>query len=123
MGLAADPILVVDNDDAILSTVEAALADEGYTVLAAPDGVVALDLVRQRPPGLILLDMKMPIMDGWGFARAYRAQPGPHAPIVVLTAAVDAGRPAAEIGAEGYLAKPFNLDDLLAVINRYLPRE
>jgi CheY-like chemotaxis protein len=121
LGVAADPILVVDNDEAILSTVEAALADEGYRVLAAPDGVVALDLVRQRPPGLILLDMKMPIMDGWGFARAYRAQRGPHAPIVVLTAAVDAGRPAAEIGAEGYLAKPFNLDELLAVISRYLP--
>jgi DNA-binding response OmpR family regulator len=41
---------------------------------------------------------------------------------VVLTAAVDAGRPAAEIGAEGYLAKPFNLHELLAVISRYLPR-
>lgn len=123
MGIAADPILVVDDDDAILSTVQAALDDEGYTVLAASDGLVALDLVRQRPPSLILLDMKMPVMDGWGFARAYRAQPGLHAPIVVFSAAVDAGRRAAEIGAQGYLAKPFNLDDLLAVISRCVARD
>jgi CheY-like chemotaxis protein len=67
--------------------------------------------------------MKMPVVDGWGFARAYRAQPGPHAPIVVFTAAVDARRRAAEIGAEGYLAKPFNLDDLRALVSRCLPRD
>jgi CheY-like chemotaxis protein len=123
MGIAADPILVVDDDEAILRTVEATLADEGYTVLAASDGAAALDLVRQRSPSLILLDMKMPVMDGWGFARAYRAQPRPHAPIVVLTAAVNAGQRAAEIGARGYLAKPFNLDDLLAMVSQCLSHD
>jgi CheY-like chemotaxis protein len=116
----ARPILVVDDDEVILSTVEFTLSDEGYPVMTAPDGAAALDLVEQQPPELILLDMKMPIMDGWAFARAYRDQPGPHAPIVVMTAAADAARRAADIGANGYLAKPFDLEDLLTVVGRML---
>ena len=123
MGLAAEPILVVDDDEAIRTTVQSILVDEGYTVLGAADGVGALDLVCRQPPSLILLDMKMPVMDGWGFARAYRAQPRPHAPIVVLTAAVNAGQRTAEIGARGYLAKPFNLDDLLAMVSQCLSHD
>jgi two-component system chemotaxis response regulator CheY len=62
-------------------------------------------------------------MDGWGFARAYRAQPGPHASIVVFTAAVNASQRAAEIGAQGYLAKPFNVDDLLDLVSEYLSHD
>ena len=120
MNVPSAAILVVDDDEAILRTLEAVLMDEGYRVLAASDGAVALDLVRQQRPGLILLDMKMPVMDGWGFARAYRAEPGPHAPILVLTAAVNAQQRAADIGAQAYLAKPFDIDDLLAVINDIL---
>ena len=73
------PILVVDDDEAILSAVESTLADEGYPVVTAPDGAAALDVVERQQPTAILLDMKMPVMDGWAFARAYRQQPGPRA--------------------------------------------
>jgi CheY-like chemotaxis protein len=55
-------------------------------------------------------------MDGWAFIRAYRSQPGPHAPIVVQTAAPDAERTAREVAADAFLGKPFNLVDLLAVV-------
>ena len=112
-------VLVVEDDDALREAVVAALEDEGYAVLAAPNGLAALDVVARSAPLAILLDMRMPIMDGWEFARAYRERPGPHAPIIVFTAARDAGRWAAEIDADAYLAKPFNLNDLLALVERY----
>jgi CheY-like chemotaxis protein len=113
-------ILVVDDDEGIRSFVEFALDGEGYQVSTAANGAAALEVAGRTPPSLILLDMRMPVMDGWSFARQYRRQPGPHAPIVVITAARDAGERAAEVAADDYLGKPFDLDDLLQVVERYL---
>ena len=115
------PILVVDDDEGIREFVSLVLADEGYEVVTAPHGAAALEFVARRVPAVILLDMRMPVMDGWQFAQAYRQRPGPHAPIIVVTAARDAGERAAEIGAEGVLAKPFRLADLLAVVEGHAP--
>lgn len=113
------PILVVDDDEIILSTLALFLADEGYAVVAASNGKEALEHAERQHPRLILLDMKMPVMDGWAFAVAYRGRPGPHAPIIVMTAARDARSRAAEIAADGFLAKPFDLDRLLDLVRRY----
>jgi CheY-like chemotaxis protein len=113
-------VLVVDDDESIRNFVELALDTEGYYVSSAQNGAVALDVAGQQPPDLILLDMRMPVMDGWAFAQAYRSQPGPHAPIIVITAAPDAGQRAAEINADGYLGKPFDLDELLGLVDHYL---
>ena len=66
--------------------------------------------------------MRMPGVDGWRFAEAYRARPGPYAPILVLTAARDAAEYAAEIGADAYLAKPFELAELLRLLNGLVGR-
>ncbi len=115
----AAPILVVEDDLAILSTIADTLAFEGYPVVIADQGATALDVVRRQPAALIMLDMKMPVMDGWAFARGYQSEPIRHAPIVVLTAASDAAEWAAEIEATANLAKPFELDALLALIDRY----
>ncbi len=112
-------ILIVDDDDAIRELVSMALGDEGYEVLAAWHGEEALALAEKTPPDLILLDMRMPVMDGWEFAQTYRERGGPQAPIVVLTAARDAAEAAAQIGAAGYLAKPFDLEALLSTVARY----
>lgn len=112
-------LIVVDDDGAIRDILEMVLSAEGYEVITASDGSAALETVRLSPPDLILLDIKMPVMSGLEFAKAYRAGPGPHAPIVVLTAAQDAEGRALEIGAEGYLPKPFELDDLLLLIERH----
>jgi len=81
----------------------------------------ALVEAATRGPDVILLDMKMPVMDGWEFARVYRAAPGQHAPIVVVTAAADAAGRAAEVAADGHLPKPFDLDDLFRVVDEYCP--
>ena len=120
----ARPILVVDDDEPLRRLLFWTLTDEGYAVLAAADGAVALALVHAEPPGLNLLDMRMPVMDGWEFARRYRARPGPHAPIICVTAAPDAAAVAArgaQIGAVASLSKPFDLEELLALVRRYVP--
>jgi len=109
-------ILIVDDDPEIRAMLEITLADEGYEVLSAPDGAAALALLEHHRPGLILLDMRMPVMDGWAFARAYAARPGPHAPLLVMTAAVDATRWAREVEACASVAKPFDLNRLLEKI-------
>jgi len=112
-------VLVVDDDTSIRSFVEMALDGEGYAVSTATNGAQALEVTGELQPDLILLDMRMPVMDGWTFARAYRQQAGPHAPIVVITAATDAGERAAEIQADGFLGKPFDLDELLGLVSRF----
>lgn len=112
-------ILVVDDDRGIREFVHSVLADEGYEVAEAVDGRDALQQADVARPDVILLDMRMPVMDGWEFARTYRQRPGPHAPIVIVTAALDVARDAKDIGADGFLAKPFHLDDLLALVERH----
>jgi CheY-like chemotaxis protein len=67
--------------------------------------------------------MKMPVMDGWAFAAAYRERPAPHAPMLVMTASQDTRSRAADIGADGYLAKPFDVDHLLELVRRYVPQQ
>lgn len=113
---AADgAILVVDDDEAILDIVADVLRFEGYPVETAIDGVVALEVVERDRPALVLLDMRMPRLDGWGFARTLRER-GIELPILVMTAARDAAGWAAEIGAQGYLAKPFDIGELLDAV-------
>ncbi len=113
-------VLVVDDDDTIRDMIAMALCDEGYEVGAAQHGADALGLLAKWLPDLILLDMRMPVMDGWEFSRTYREGPGQHAPIVVLTAGRDAATAAAQIGADGFLAKPFDLEKLLTLVAEML---
>ncbi len=113
-------VLVIDDDQDIVSLVVMVLEVEGYRVQAAADGREGLQKLRQMMPDLILLDMKMPVMDGWEFAREFRARYGSNVPIVVLTAAEDARRRAEEIGAVGWIGKPFDLDTLVAVVDRHV---
>ena len=113
-----DTVLVVDDDTSILDTVTSILTGEGYDVVSAATGEEALAAVTRSQPLLILLDMRMPVMDGWAVARALRER-GIKVPIVVMTAAESAKRWADEVGAEGYLAKPFGLDDLLTAVERF----
>ena len=116
------PILVVDDDPTILATVSEALDFEGFRVMTATNGAEALELVDRNWPSLVLLDMRMPVLDGWGFMRAVRER-GLNLTVVVMTAAADARRWAREIDAQGVLAKPFELDDLLgAVVRLRAPR-
>jgi DNA-binding response OmpR family regulator len=114
------PILVVEDDADLLALVEMILLDAGRRVRTAREGTAALAEVAQETPGLILLDMRMPGMNGWDFARELRARHGRPCPIVVVTAAEDARRRAEEIGADAWLSKPFDIDEVLALADRFL---
>ena len=114
-------VLVVEDDLDLLGLMEMLLADAGYPVRTAGDGQRALERVAEGMPGLILLDMRMPVMNGWEFAREFRNRYGRACPIVVVTAAENAQLRAMEIEAEGWLAKPFELDDVLRMVARFLP--
>jgi len=115
-------ILIVDDDDTIRELVSMALEDEGYATAEARHGLEALAVVRQAPVDLILLDMRMPLMDGGEFAQAYHEGPGPHAPIIVFSAGRDADDAIARTGAVGYLPKPFDLAHLLALVAQTVTR-
>ena len=115
------PILVVDDERAIREVIAELLELEGYTVEQATNGAEALDRIADPPPSLVLLDMRMPVLDGWGVARVLNER-GVNVPIVVLTAAKDAQKWAAEIGAAGHLAKPFEATDLLAEVDKFRDR-
>ena len=110
------PILVVDDDEAIQAFVSLSLANEGFSVRLASDGMQALKLVAEDSPALILLDMRMPNMNGREFINAYHQTNGPHAPIVVMTAGRSKDSSTDALNIQGILAKPFDLDDLLKLV-------
>jgi DNA-binding response OmpR family regulator len=114
------PVLVVEDDPAILSSVADILEFEGYAVETATNGAEGLDILDRVHPTLILLDMRMPVLNGWDFARIIKER-DISVPILVMTAAQDARRWAHEIGADGYIAKPFHILDLIASVDRFHP--
>ena len=113
------PVLIVEDDPDLLDMMEIVLESADYPVRKALNGKEALEATREQMPGLILLDMKMPVMDGWEFAQRFKREFDGAAPIVVVTAAADAKMRAEEIGAQGYLAKPFEIDDLIHCVNKH----
>ena len=110
-------VLVVDDDEAIRSFVADALDFEGYPVEVVSDGEQALAAIERARPAVVLLDMRMPVLDGWGVARRL-AERGISVPVVVMTAARDARQWAEEIGAVAHLPKPFDLATLLAIVDQ-----
>jgi two-component system response regulator MprA len=110
-------VLVADDDPVIREAVAEILEIEGYRVRTAADGVEALRLLRQEPPALLILDMRMPGLNGWEVAAEMRSL-AIDIPILVMTAARDARAWAAEVAASAYLAKPFDLQALVDAVER-----
>lgn len=116
-------ILVVDDDISIRALVRIALEDEGYRVVEADNGASALRELDGVPAtDLILLDVHMPVMDGWAFSDALKQRAGIPPPIIVFTAAIDSLPRASRIGAKAYLSKPFDLVTLVDLINAHSGR-
>lgn len=110
-------VLVVDDDASLCRFIADALEPEGYKTVRAADGRTALTAVDVANPDLILLDVNMPGIDGWDVLSQLRAKAGPHRAIVVMTGQYEGQERALESGAQGYLAKPFDLDDLLESVD------
>jgi DNA-binding response OmpR family regulator len=110
--------MVVDDDAAIARLISLTLRGDGYAVQSARDGQDALSAVSSTPPDLIVLDLEMPVMNGRTFFRELRAR-GLDMPVLIVSAfgARDGQR---ELGAQDYLAKPFNPTDLLEKVRLLL---
>ena len=114
-------ILVVDDDPDLREFLRLMLTSMGFEVTSAANGHEALDVIKGHNPDLILLDMKMPVMNGWEFCHALEGR-GARPPIVVLTAAPDPAARAAEAQADGWLGKPFEYADLEAIVRKFAAR-
>ena len=113
------PILIVEDDVDIRSTIARILEDSGYRVVEAPDGIDALAALDGLMPALILLDLTLPRMDGWTFASELeRLGVRSQMPVVVMTADGRAQEKAVQLGADDYIQKPFNVDRLLEIVER-----
>lgn len=117
------PILIVEDDFDLQEMMRLLLSGEGYRVTMARDGREALERVAEEMPGLILLDMKMVGMSGWEFAQKFHDLHDRAAPIVVITAADDAKKRAQEIGADDYLWKPFEIRDVIAIVEKHINKK
>ncbi len=117
----AKRVLVVDDDADILALVQAVLSEEGYEVATARNGREALAAVRNQKPQLILLDLAMPVMNGWEFVcNVQEDNLAPGTPIIIMSASPQSDEQAKRLAVSGHLAKPFELDDLLICAEKYL---
>lgn len=117
-------ILIVDDQMGIRMLLSEVLKTEGYTIFEASNGVAALEVAGQEQPDLILLDMKLPGMDGLQILKGLRTN-GITASVIMMTAygeleLIDQAR---ELGAASHFTKPFDIDDLIEMVNRHFGLE
>ena len=123
--MAERTLLVVEDDAALRDTMMYTLRREGYRVLVASDGVAALEVARQQPPALVILDLMLPRLDGLDVCRQLRSRPETaRTPILMLTARGEESDVVVglEMGADDYVTKPFSWNELRARIRALLRR-
>ncbi len=115
-------ILVIEDEDRIRQFLQRGLTYDGYRVDAAPDGRVGLDMARDNPPDLVLLDIMLPGIDGFEVCRRLRA--ASDVPILMLTAkeSIEDRVTGLDAGADDYLVMPVSFDELLARVRALLRR-
>lgn len=120
-GHASTAVLIVEDDFDVRDTLGMTLEAEGYRVEGAANGQEAIErLQRADPPCLILLDLMMPVMDGWEFRAAQLRDPTlARIPVVVISADGSVARKASALGVAGYLRKPLDFDALLQTVRRH----
>ena len=118
----ARKVLIVEDDSNIAELVNLYLKKEGYETMVAEDGGKALDLYRVFRPDLVLLDIMLPVMDGWAVCAKIRETDS--TPIIMLTAKGETIDKVAglEMGADDYMVKPFEMKELLARVHAVLRR-
>jgi two-component system response regulator MprA len=110
-------VLLVDDEPDILLMLRMSFEDEGHEIVMAADGRMGLERLAEHRPDVIVLDMMMPVVDGWGVLEAKQVE-GDHTPVVVVSAKSDPKdcKRALELGAVEYVVKPFDLDRLIALV-------
>ena len=124
IGHPSEQILVVDDDERLAASLRRTLEYAGYAVVVEHDGPRALAAVRRRPPALVILDVMIPGIDGYGVCRALDADPTVEVMVLMLTArdATSDRITGLDAGADDYLVKPFDHDELLARVRALLRR-
>lgn len=113
-------VLIVDDNSTLRESIGELLEMEGYPVLTAGNGKEALEILKTYRPKLILLDLFMPVMNGWEFSRIQKSDPE-LSKIPLLVFCADRNFPNYSLlKADGFIPKPFNVDDLLAIAKPYL---
>ncbi len=118
---ASQGVLVIDDDADIRGALVCALEEQGYRAISAANGLEALEVLRilPTPPSVILLDLMMPVMDGWRFCAEQRQDPLlSKIPVVVVSAHGNVEEEASQVSASAYLRKPFLIEDLLHTISK-----
>jgi CheY-like chemotaxis protein len=114
-------VLIVDDEAGFRAGLADLLTMEGYQVTTARDAVEAVHMLPEIKPEIILLDLGMPLLDGEAFLRGLRGLPATRqVPVVLISAKEEVAAVASRVGAAGYLAKPFEAPQLLALIERIL---
>lgn len=115
-------ILIVEDDKNIADLLQLYLEKEGYTVVTASDGGMGVEAFRREKPALILLDLMLPVLDGWGVCRTIRQESD--VPIIMLTAKGETTDKVTglKLGADDYITKPFEMKEVLARIEAVLRR-
>jgi two-component system, OmpR family, phosphate regulon response regulator PhoB len=110
-------VLLVEDDAAVRSTLAAILHDEGCDIIIAPNGFDALVALEQHEPDIVVLDWMMPVVDGQNFLQALRSEYRKTTPVLVISAGRVSEEMAREAGADGYLRKPFDIDELMRILH------
>jgi DNA-binding response OmpR family regulator len=116
----AHTVLVVDDDRRVRELIRLTLEEGGFEVATAADGAEAIAFAGSVRPGLLLLDLTLPRADGFAVAAAVRRIHGDGVPILVVTADGSPAEKAGQLGARGWLRKPFDVDELVALVDRAL---
>lgn len=114
-------ILIIDDDDQLRRSFERLLTEEDYTILNAPSGEAGLGIIRERVPDLVILDMRLPGMNGFETFKAIQGLE-PKLPVIIMTAygTTETAIEATKMGAFDYILKPFDIPDMLSVIGQAL---
>jgi DNA-binding response OmpR family regulator len=116
-------VLVVEDEADLVWVIRFNLEMEGYRTFVATNGQAALEMLQTDPPDVMLLDLMMPVMDGWTVLEEMRNRGGDRPKIIVISARTAAGdrARAARYEVDGFVAKPFDMDELLELIRDALP--
>lgn len=121
MRMNTKKIIVCDDDQGILDVLQMLLETEGFTVFTEINSTNLIKQIQSNAPDLVLLDLWMPLLSGDQVLKSIRSTEGiKELPVIVLSASVDGNDIASDAGANDFVAKPFDLDDIILKINKLL---
>ena len=112
-------VLVVDDEPDLRALYSINLEDAGHEVFTASNGAEGLGVVRREHPDLVLLDLMMPVMDGYEFLQRLRKMPDRQGTPAIVLSAVATGAYSRRLGASAFMSKPFDAEQLISAVERY----